>query len=190
MDSRGDFNMIRTIEEKRGGIRRENQYMGEFDEMITEQRLVDIPTINGIHTWNNRRGGKNQIASRLDRFLLEEQVMNQDVYVEAKIVPAMGSNHWSIRLEIDIKKNSHKKPFRFEDFWLMNSEFLSKIEEWWNQSTQKGKGKMHTFQLKLKELKRKINMEQGRVWKHNEGKTKARKINGRDSTTNHRRRKK
>lgn len=58
--------MIRTMEEKRGGINRPDQSMEEFNEMIIEQRLVDIPTINDIHTWNNRRGGRNQIASKLD----------------------------------------------------------------------------------------------------------------------------
>jgi len=62
----GDFNMIKTMEERRGGINRPDQNMEEFSEMITEQRLVDIPTINDIHTWNNQRGGRNQIASRLD----------------------------------------------------------------------------------------------------------------------------
>lgn len=82
--------------------------------------------------------------------------MNRDVFVEAKILPALGSNHWPIRLEIDIKKNSCKKPFRFEAFWLRIPQFISRIEEWWTQSTLKGKGKMHTFQLKLKELKGKI----------------------------------
>ena len=71
-------------------------------------------------------------------------------------MPVMGSDHWPIRLEIDIKKNSCKKPFKFEAFWLRNPQFLPKLEEWWIQSTQKGKGKMHTFQLKLKELKGKI----------------------------------
>lgn len=30
------------------------------------------------------------------------------------------------------------------------------MEEWWKQSTAQGRGKMHTFQLKLKELKGKI----------------------------------
>eukprot|EP00253_Pinus_taeda_P036244 PITA_36244 len=122
----GDFNLIRTVDEKKGGIRRTDQFMDMFNEMISEQRLVDMRTINGIFTWNNRRGGKNQIASRLDR------------------------------LEIDIKKNSGKKPLRFESFWLRNPQFLEKAEEWWTQSTLQGKGKMHTFKLKLKELKRNI----------------------------------
>lgn len=58
----GDFNMIRELGEKRGGTRKEDQSMEEFNEMIRDQRLVDIPTTNGVHTWNNRRGGKNQIA--------------------------------------------------------------------------------------------------------------------------------
>ena len=68
----------------------------------------------------------------------------------------MGSDHWSIRMEINIKKNTLKRPFRFEAFWLRNPQFLSKIKEWWTQSTLQGKGKMHTFQLKLKELKGRI----------------------------------
>eukprot|EP00253_Pinus_taeda_P017271 PITA_17271 len=118
----GDFNLIRSLEEKKGGIRKADQYMGMFNDMIDELRLVDIQTINGICTWNNRRGGKNQIASRLDRFLVSEPVMNKDVFVEEKIMPCLGSNHWPIRLE----------------------------------STVQGKGKMHTFQLKLKELKGRI----------------------------------
>eukprot|EP00253_Pinus_taeda_P035907 PITA_35907 len=112
--------MIRVLGEKKGGIRRPAQSMEEFNEMITDQRLVDIPTTNGVHTWNNRRGGRNEIASRLDRFLLSEQILNRDVFIEAKILPGLG------------------------------------VEEWWTQSKVKGKGKMHTIQLKLKEIKGKI----------------------------------
>jgi len=44
--------------------------MEMFNEMISRLRLVDISTISGVYTWNNRRGEKNQIASRLDRFLV------------------------------------------------------------------------------------------------------------------------
>eukprot|EP00253_Pinus_taeda_P029063 PITA_29063 len=152
----GDFNMIRDLREKRGGIRREDQNMEEFNDMIRDLRLVDIPTNNGVHTWNNRRGGQNQIASRLDRFLLSEEILNQHMFIEAKILPSLGSYHWPIRLDIDIKKFKGKKPFRFESFWLRDPQFIKKVQEWWNQSTVRGKGKMHTLQLKLKEIKRRI----------------------------------
>lgn len=99
----GDFNLIRSLEEKRGGIRKTDNYMEKFNDIIEELRLVDIHTINGIFTWNNRRGGRNQIASRLYRFLVSERIMNKDVFVEAKILPSLGSDHWPIRLEVDIK---------------------------------------------------------------------------------------
>lgn len=64
-----------------------------FNDMVEGLRLVDTPTINGIYTWNNRRGGKNQIASRLDRFLVSETIMNRDVFIEANIMPSLGSDH-------------------------------------------------------------------------------------------------
>ena len=56
---RGDFNLIRDLGEKRGGIRKQDRSMEDFNELITDLRLVDIPTTNGVFTWNNRRGGKN-----------------------------------------------------------------------------------------------------------------------------------
>eukprot|EP00253_Pinus_taeda_P002372 PITA_02372 len=126
----GDFNLIRSLEEKKGGIRKMDHFMDKFNEMIEDLRLVDIQTINGICTWNNRRG--------------------------AKIIPSLDSDHWPIRLEVDIKGNRGKRPFRFEAFWLRDLEFIKKVEEWWRQSTMQGKGKMHMFQLKLKELKGRI----------------------------------
>eukprot|EP00253_Pinus_taeda_P033889 PITA_33889 len=117
----GDFNLIRDLGEKRGGIRRHDQSMEDFNELITDLRLVDIPTTN-----------------------------------EAKILPGLGSDHWPICLEIDIKKIKGKKPFRFEAFWLRNLDFLHRVEEWWTQSQARGQGKMHIFQLKLKEIKNRI----------------------------------
>eukprot|EP00253_Pinus_taeda_P007926 PITA_07926 len=152
----GDFNLIRDLGEKRGGIRRQDPSMDDFNDLITNLRLVDTPTTNRVFTLNNRRGGRNQIASMLDRFLLSEQVLNKDVFIEAKILPGLGSDHWPICLEIDIKKTNIKKPFRFESFWLRNPDFLNKLEEWWSRSKVRGQCKMHTFQLRLKEMKHKI----------------------------------
>eukprot|EP00253_Pinus_taeda_P009631 PITA_09631 len=152
----GDFNLIRSLDEKKGGLRRMDHFMDSFNDLIEELRLVDIQSINGIYTWNNRRGGKNQIASRLDRFLVSEAIMKMDVFVEAKILPYLGSDHWPIWLEIDIKRIQGKRPFRFEAFWLRDPDFIKKVEDWWGNCTSQGRCRMHTFQLKLKSLKGQI----------------------------------
>jgi len=152
----GDFNLIKSSGEKRGGLRGTDKAMEQFRDLIREQRLIDIQTINGNHTWNNRRGGANQIASRLDRFLISEQIMMKDVFIEATILPVAGSDHWPIKMEIDIKQRPSNKPFRFEAFWIRNEGLVEKLEEWWKTSVQSGRNKMHTFQLKLKEMKSKL----------------------------------
>eukprot|EP00253_Pinus_taeda_P033811 PITA_33811 len=149
----GDFKLIRSLDEKKGGLRRRDHFMDSFNDLIEELRLVDIQSINGVYTWNNIRGGKNQIASRLDRFLVSEAIMKMDVFVEAKILPSLGSDHWPIRLEIDIKRIQGKRPFKFEAFWLRDPDFIKKVEVWWGNCTSQGRCRMHTFQLKLKSLK-------------------------------------
>lgn len=149
----GDFNLIKEPGEKRGGIRRLDKEGEQFGDMIREKKLIDIQTNNGMHTWNNRRGGENQIASRLDRFLISEQVMMKDVFIEATILPVVGSDHWPIKLEIDLKQRPKNKPFRFEAFWLRHEGLIEKLEGWWKDSMVRGKNKTHTFQLKLKEMK-------------------------------------
>lgn len=61
--------MITTTTRKKGGLQLEDEDMERFRETKTTLQLIDINTINGKYTWNNRRGGSRQIASRLDRFL-------------------------------------------------------------------------------------------------------------------------
>jgi len=53
----GDFNPITLLAKKKGGIRRHEPEMERFRTMQADLHLVDILTINGIHTWNNKRGG-------------------------------------------------------------------------------------------------------------------------------------
>jgi len=49
----GEFNIIRLLEVKKGGIRRIDQALANFDYIIDNLHLVDIPTKNGMFTWNN-----------------------------------------------------------------------------------------------------------------------------------------
>ena len=161
----GDFNMLTSLGEKKGGITRANLDMEALSEAINNLRLMDKETINGIHTLKNRIRGIHQIASHLDRFLISEQLISNGIFIEATILPCMGSDHWPVRLEVDLKVRSKNRPFRFEAFWLRYLDILKKMEEWWTQSTQQGHNRTHTFQLKLKELKKRLkNWKKEEFW--------------------------
>jgi len=57
---------------------------------------------------------------------------------------------------VDIKQGKTKRPFKFEAFSLRYMTFLGKLNEWWKESEKEGRNLMHTFQLRLKDLKGKI----------------------------------
>lgn len=65
-----NFNVITSLAEKKGGMRRMDVGMEAFVDIISELHLMDMLTNNGVHKWNNRRGGIHHITSRLDRFLI------------------------------------------------------------------------------------------------------------------------
>ena len=112
----GEFNMILNLEEKRGGLRCLDLDSEAFRGLMDDFQLIDIPTKNGVHTWNNQRGGERQIASRLDRFLLSKDLYLSCLETEANISPQVGSDHWLIFLSFQLSLRPKNAPFRFEAF--------------------------------------------------------------------------
>eukprot|EP00253_Pinus_taeda_P010926 PITA_10926 len=57
-----------------------------------------------------------------------------------------------------MNQGNQNRPFRFEAFWLREPTLIGKIKEWWkgNENEIGGRNQMHTFQLRLKDLKGKI----------------------------------
>lgn len=66
----GDFNMIKSLTEKKGGTRILGRNSTVFQNFLNNMGLVDTETINGTFTWNNKTGGASLVASKLDRFLI------------------------------------------------------------------------------------------------------------------------
>eukprot|EP00253_Pinus_taeda_P014299 PITA_14299 len=88
-----DFNMIRSLSEKKGGTRQLGRDSEAFQDFIMNMELVDTKTINGTFTWNNKRGGASQVASKLDRFIISEDLLLTGPAITASILLFGGSNH-------------------------------------------------------------------------------------------------
>lgn len=88
-----DFNMITRLEEKLGGRRKLEKESNDFKVYIQHNRLADLPFDNGIFTWNNKRIDTQQIASRLDRFLISDNFVHLRGDICASILPLAGLDH-------------------------------------------------------------------------------------------------
>ena len=75
--------MIRSLEEKKGGIHQINPISEMFNEVIDNLNLVDVRTTNGNFTWNNKITGDRGITSSLDLFLVSESVIMNGGELEA-----------------------------------------------------------------------------------------------------------
>jgi len=56
--------------------------------------LVDTETVNDTFTWNNKRGGASQLASKLDRFIISEDLFLLGPSMSTSILPFGGLDHW------------------------------------------------------------------------------------------------
>ena len=92
--------MIKSLSEKKGGSRTLNKDVLAFQTFIDNVKLVDMETKNGCFTWNNKRGGESQVASKLDRFIVSEDFILIDKEIIARVLPFGGLDHWPVKMEI------------------------------------------------------------------------------------------
>jgi len=123
--------MITKIEEKIGGRTRLEPEVVRFKDFIQNASLIDMPFCNGTFTWSNRRAGKHQIASKLDRFLISDNAIHLGGDISAAILAHTGSDHWPIALQWQKPGDLTKRPFRFEGFWLSHPAFKDFVRTIW-----------------------------------------------------------
>jgi exonuclease III len=83
----GDFNIITSLVEKKGGTRRLDRDAEYFLMFIDTMEMVDIKTNHGQFTWNNKWMNQHQVATRLDRFLVSESIILQGLTLDCIILP-------------------------------------------------------------------------------------------------------
>lgn len=82
--------MITKLEEKKRGKIRMEQENVHFKDFIQNNSLIDMQFCNGTHTWSNYRAGKHQITSKLDKFLILNNLVHLGRDILAAILPYSG----------------------------------------------------------------------------------------------------
>lgn len=83
----GDFNVIKSLLEKKGGTRTLSKGSIAFKTFLGNMKLDDTFVSNGLFTWNNKRGGGSQVASKLDKFIISEDLMLTYKELIVRILP-------------------------------------------------------------------------------------------------------
>ncbi|GJX06752.1 RNA-directed DNA polymerase, eukaryota [Tanacetum coccineum] len=125
----GDFNEIRTLEERYGSIFNV-QGADAFNSFISNAGLQDVPIDGCMYTWCHKLASK---MSKLDRFLISEGLQNSCPNISAITLDRYLSDHRLILL-----RESHfdygPTPFRFYHYWFELDGFDNFVEQTWKDA--------------------------------------------------------
>ncbi|KAK8681329.1 hypothetical protein V6N13_053733 [Hibiscus sabdariffa] len=121
----GDFNVVRTVEERQGMVSLARG-MFEFNEFIEDLDLVDLPSKGHRFTWF----GSGNKCSRLDRFLLSMEWLERFPGLVQVSLPRGISDHVPLILVLD-ETDWGPKPFRFINAWVDNPRDFQRMGIKW-----------------------------------------------------------
>ena len=142
----GDFNAVSNREERTGRSEKWGYIdMVDFNAFVNEMNLIDLPLHGNKFTYFCSDG---IAASRLDRFLVSDGIMNLRQVKGQRVGKRDISDHRPIWLECS-NLNWGPKPFRFNNCWLEHDGFKSFIVEEWKKIQITGR-KAYVIKEKLK----------------------------------------
>nr|GEU90858.1 putative RNA-directed DNA polymerase, eukaryota, reverse transcriptase zinc-binding domain protein [Tanacetum cinerariifolium] len=119
----GDFNEVRFESDRCGSIFSQVDAQ-VFNSFIGNSGLTKIPMGGRIYTWMNKAGSK---LSKLDRFLLSEDVAVNHPDLKAIVLDKLWSDHNPILLHIE-KTDFGPIPFKFYSSWIHRDGFNDLIQ--------------------------------------------------------------
>lgn len=102
-----------------------------FQDFINKCGLMDLEGKGCAYTWANNREQDELIRKRLDRALCSMDWRISFPSAEVFALPAIGSDHSPILLNLFPQQFKRKKEFKFEVFWVDDEEYEHIVLEAW-----------------------------------------------------------
>ncbi|XP_058753873.1 uncharacterized protein LOC131627052 [Vicia villosa] len=133
----GDFNSIKNCRERKGcSVVRSSCEWREFEEFIELSNLIDIPCKGKKYSWFS---GDGRVSSIIDRFLEADNMVSRWGVIGQFVGDCDISDHCPVWLVCD-NSNWGPKPFKFNNKWFANKEFLPFAEKEWKLLLVEGRG--------------------------------------------------
>lgn len=146
----GDFNVITTTTEKKGGVPYNINKSFDFLSVIEACGLIDLGFHGQQFTWCNQRNPDARVWKRLDRAMVNDKWLEIMPHTSITHLPSVGSDHCPLLMEVQEIPHSNIRYFKFLHCWTDNQTFLDTVRECWNGDTTGNP--MWTFHAKMKRL--------------------------------------
>ncbi|XP_059302334.1 uncharacterized protein LOC132054308 [Lycium ferocissimum] len=146
----GDFNVIVSDEEKQGGLPVSSNETLDFSTCIQSYGLIDVGFLGSKFTWWNGMTEEDCIFKRLDRILVNQQVLDIMTSTAVTHMIRHGSDHAPLHLECNSNAHHIVKSFKFLNFWTNHHTFMEVVKENFGFCGNP----FYVFHHKLKKLKR------------------------------------
>lgn len=102
-----------------------------MEKLLDQAHLIDIPMNKPLPTWRNTRVGEATLARRLDRFILQNLMIQRLSHYRQWVGSRGISNHSLIYLEIFGPPIKPKAPFKFNSSWLLDPSYIKLVSNYW-----------------------------------------------------------
>jgi hypothetical protein len=119
--------------EKKGGKPVASSSNCASRKFIDHFGMIDVGFAGNSFTWNNNRKGLENIKERLDRELASPSWVHLHPEFSLLHLPAHNLDHNPISLNTNTTSCFLPRPFRFEEFWSIDSSRGEVIESAWHK---------------------------------------------------------
>ncbi|KAL2246039.1 UNVERIFIED_CONTAM: hypothetical protein Sindi_2872100 [Sesamum indicum] len=130
----GDFNYVKSPEEKQLGVAPTWYELKDFVDYCVALGLLDVPTTGCYYTWYSNNES-NPVWCKLDRVLYNNEWLQAGLHYSAHFnPPGCLSDHSPGIVSIFDHAPTKPNPFRFFNMWADHPDFLATVEARWNLS--------------------------------------------------------
>ncbi|XP_027183870.1 uncharacterized protein LOC113782162 [Coffea eugenioides] len=130
----GDFNVILSAEEKRGGVPFRQADRMELAQFMSLAGVGDAGFSGSRYNWCNNRQGMARVWRRLDRLLINSAAMRMECDFTVRHLGRDPSDHEPLLLSAVTRLDGKPSPFRFLNVWTTKPGFLDVVKQCWSGS--------------------------------------------------------
>ena len=130
----GDMNNIMHVAEKCGPKAPNFNRIRDFCYLVKQCGLFDLGYNGPAYTWSNKRFTTNPTYERLDRCLANAEWCTIFPRTTIYHLPILYSDHAPILAILESKPTPKPKPFRFENWWLLEEDFQTTANASWSKT--------------------------------------------------------